>query len=739
MEELTGYIEKIVFRNEDNGYTVMVVSGEEDEVTCVGTFPAVSEGERVELTGTYVDNPNYGIQLKVASCMILAPEGRVSTERYLASGAIKGVGPAMAARIVDRFGDDTFRIIEEEPERLVEIRGISERIAQDISEQVEEKRGMREAMIFLQQYNIPLKLAVKIYDFYGSDVYRIIQENPYQMIEDVDGVGFGIADEIAARIGIFMDSDYRIRSGILYMLQQAAGEGHTYLPEDILTGNACRMLGVDSDDVSRQYMNMAVEAKLVLKEEDGKRQIYSAPLYYTESNIAAMLDALNVRYSVEDDAADRRIEKLEKRSGIILDGLQRTAVLESVKNGLLVITGGPGTGKTTTINTIIGYFEEEGLSIALAAPTGRAAKRMTETTGREAKTIHRLLELSGGVDENDGFRRNEQNPLEEDVIIIDELSMVDILLMNSLLKAVTAGTRLILVGDANQLPSIGPGCVLQDILDAGTCSVVRLNHIFRQAAKSDIVVNAHRINRGEDVPLDNKSRDFFFLKMQNPRAVTQECLQLVRDKLPKYVEAEPFDIQVMTPMRKGQLGVEGLNRVLQEYLNPPDPAKEEYISGENVFRVGDKVMQIKNNYQTEWVIRSRNGVPIEEGLGVFNGDTGVIREISRSAELITVEFDEGRIVEYPFKQTEELELAYAVTVHKAQGSEYPAVVIPLLGVPQMLKTRNLLYTAVTRARRCVVMLGDERIFTEMEANKSVRERYSGLKDRMIELEFQKYS
>ncbi len=739
METVTGYVDKIVFRNDENGYTVLIVSGDEDELTCVGTFPEVNEGERVELEGEYVNHPSYGVQLKVMTCRILAPEGRVSTERYLASGAIRGVGPAMASRIVDKFGDETFRIIEEEPERLVEIKGISERIAQNIAQQVEEKRGMREAMIYLQQYEIPLKLAVKIYEFYGSDIYRILQENPYQMIEDVDGVGFRTADEIAGRIGIYTDSDYRIKSGILYVLMQAAGEGHTYLPEDILTERAGEMLGVDPEDVSRHYIDMAVENKLVLKGTDDGRQIYAAVYFYMEVNVAAMLRSLNVRYSVSDDVIDRRIRKLESRSGIVLDDMQRIAVRESVKNGLLVITGGPGTGKTTAINTIIGYFEEEGLTISLAAPTGRAAKRMTETTGREAKTIHRLLELTGGMEENAGFKRDEQNPLDADVIIVDEMSMVDISLMNSLLKAISVGTRLILVGDANQLPSIGPGCVLQDILDARACSVVMLNHIFRQAAKSDIVVNAHRINRGEEVPLDNKSEDFFFLRRQNADKIIQHTLQLVRDKLPGYVDAEPFDIQVMTPMRKGALGVENLNRILQRYLNPPDPSKAEYERGEDVFRVGDKVMQIKNNYQTEWEIRNRYGIPVETGLGVFNGDMGTIREISGFDESFTVEFEEGRLVEYPFKQTDELELAYAVTIHKAQGSEYPAVVIPLLSVPQMLRTRNLLYTAVTRARRCVVILGDERIFAEMEANTSVRERYSGLKDRMIELELQKYS
>ncbi len=734
MEKVTGSVEHIIYRSEESGYTVLRISSEGEEITCVGTFPALQQGETVELSGEYVLHPSYGLQLKADSCVVTAPGDRIATERYLASGAIKGVGPKMAARIVEKFGDDTFRIIEEEPERLVEVKGISERIARQIAQQTEEKRELRQAMLYLQQYGISMNLAVKIYDHYGLDMYRVLQENPYRMAEEVEGIGFKTADEIARRIGIRTDSDYRIRSGILYELSEAAREGHTYLPEEILTERACALLGVESEAVGKHFMDLAVEKKLVLKKTEETMQIYASAYYYMEANVAAMLRALDVRYSVPDDWMDRRIRALEARSEIVLDDLQRAAVRESVRNGLLVITGGPGTGKTTTINTIIGYFEEEGLDIALAAPTGRAAKRMTETTGREAKTIHRMLELSGDVEGKAGFSRNEENPLETDVLIVDEMSMVDISLMNSLLKAIAAGTRLILVGDASQLPSVGPGCVLQDIIDARACNIVRLNHIFRQAAKSDIVVNAHRINRGEPVPLDNKSEDFFFLKRRDADTIIRICLQLVSRNLPKYVNAEPFDIQVMTPMRKGPLGVENLNRILQQYLNPPDPGKAEYEQGETVLRVGDKVMQIRNNYQAEWEIRNRYDIPVEKGLGVFNGDLGVIRDIDAFAESLTVEFEEGRLVGYPFKQTEELELAYAITIHKAQGSEYPAVVIPLLDGPRMLMNRNLLYTAVTRARRCVVLVGNEETFYHMEQNTSVQKRYSGLRDRLAETE-----
>ncbi len=733
METITGFVEHIVFRNEENGYTVLNLAVEEDEVTCVGVFQFISEGESVELKGEYTVHPSYGPQFQVESYAIKAPQDIVSIERYLGSGAIKGVGAALAARIVRRFKEDTFRIIEEEPERLAEIKGISERKAQEIAEQTEEKRELRQAMIFLQNYGISLTLAVKIYQTYQLDMYRIIQENPYKLAEDVTGVGFKIADEIAHKVGIHMDSDFRIRSGILYVLQQASLEGHTYLPKELLTRRACELLEVDTDAVEKHYMDMTIDRKLVMKQTEDQVQIYASTFYYMELNVAVMLRELNVKYDFSETAVEQRIRKIEELSDLKLDEMQHIAVVEAVRSGLLVITGGPGTGKTTTINTIIQFFESEGMDISLAAPTGRAAKRMSETTGYEAKTIHRLLELSGGMDEHAGFERNEQNPLETDVLIIDEMSMVDITLIHNLLKAVVAGTRVILVGDVNQLPSVGPGCVLKDIIDSHACNVVRLNRIFRQASESDIIVNAHKINRGEPVVLDNKSRDFFFLKRYDANVIISICIQLIQQKLPKYVNAEPFDIQVLTPMRKGLLGVERLNTILQQYLNPPDAKKAEHEHGQTIFRVGDKVMQIKNNYQAEWEVRSRYNIPIEKGLGVFNGDMGLVREINTFSETLTVEYEEGRMVEYPFKELDHLELAYAITIHKSQGSEYPAVIIPLLTGPRMLMNRNLLYTAVTRARKCVTLVGDEKAFYNMEANVNEQKRYSGLRDRLEEL------
>lgn len=733
MEKIAGYVEHIIYRNTENGYTVLnLVSGEE-EITCVGIFSAIAEGENIEASGEYTDHPTYGRQFKVESFEEKAPEDEEAIERYLGSGAIKGVGLALAARIVRRFKEDTFRIIEEEPERLAEIKGISERKAMEIANQVNQKRDLRQAMIFLQQYGITMNLAVKVYQAYGHEVYGIIKENPYRLADDIEGVGFRTADEIASRVGIRMDSDFRIRSGILYTLLQATGEGHTYLPEEELTRRTVQLLEVLPEQIEKQYMDLAIERKIIMKQtEEEQTQIYAASFYYMEANTATMLKQLNVRYDVPDIEIEQRIRNIEKLTGMELDEHQVTAVKEAVRNGLLVITGGPGTGKTTTINTIIKYFEMEGMDIFLAAPTGRAAKRMSETTGFEARTVHRMLELNGGVEGSAGFERNEQNPLETDVIIIDEMSMVDITLMHSLLKAVAVGTRLILVGDVNQLPSVGPGSVLKDIIDSHACNVVMLTKIFRQASTSDIIVNAHKINQGEEVVLDNKSMDFFFLKRYEADVIISVVLQLIKQKLPKFVDATPYDIQVLTPMRKGLLGVERLNGILQQYLNPPMKHKAEKEHGDILFREGDKVMQTKNNYQLVWEIRTKLGLPVDKGTGVFNGDMGIIREINDFAETLTVEFDEGRMVEYPYKLLDELELAYAITIHKSQGSEYPAVVIPLLSGPSMLMNRNLLYTAVTRARKCVTLVGNDTTFAQMIQNTSQQRRYSGLAARLKE-------
>ena len=740
-ECVTGYIDHIIFRNEDNGYTVMVLKGvkDEDELTCVGTFPVITQGASIEAEGSFIQHPVYGKQFQAVRLTEKMPEDAMAMERYLGSGAIKGIGAALAGRIVRHFGSDTLRIVEEEPERLAEIKGISEKKAHEIAIQIAEKSEMRKVMMFLQKYGISLNLGAKIYQKYGDSVYSVLQENPYRLADDISGVGFKIADEIAYRIGIHTDSDYRIKSGLAYTLLQAGGEGHVYLPKEELFKRAEQLLGVDASYMEKHLVDLSMERKIIQKEENGQVLVYPAQYYYLELNTARMLRELDIDCPEDEHLVERRISQIQKETGTVLDEMQKKAVKEAARHGLLVLTGGPGTGKTTTINAIIRFFESEGAELRLAAPTGRAAKRLTEATGYEAQTIHRMLELTGmPEDDREGqpvhFERNAENPLEADVIIIDEMSMVDIHLMHSLLMAVTAGTRLILVGDENQLPSVGPGNVLRDIIRSGQFPVVELTKIFRQASESDIVVNAHKINRGEQVEINNKSRDFFFLKRYDADMIIRVVIALIQEKLPKYVEAKPFEIQVLTPMRKGLLGVERLNQILQRYLNPPDPSKKEKEIGQGLFREGDKVMQIRNNYQLEWEVRGRYGIPVDKGVGVFNGDTGIIRTINEFAELAEVEFEDGRYAQYTFKQLDELELAYAVTIHKSQGSEYPAVIIPILSGPRMLMNRNLLYTAVTRARKCVTVVGSEETFREMINNEKQQRRYSSLDRRIQEAE-----
>lgn len=738
MEVISGYVEHIIYRNADNGYTVMEVVADGEEITCVGSLRYIDEGEFIEAEGEYVSHQVYGEQFSISKYEIKVPEDSRAIERYLGSGAIKGLGAALAGRIVKKFGEDTFRIIEEEPERLAEIKGISERKACEIAIQAIEKQDIRKAMIYLQQYGISNSLAVKIYDKYGLDTYRIIDENPYQLAEDIQGVGFKIADEIATKVGIHTDSDYRLRSGILYTLSQATGEGHIYLPKDELLRRAENVLQIQQEYIENQLINLMMDKKIILKQLEDQTIVYAMSYYYLELNCAKMLHDLNVTSEESESDIELKLSRLEEKSDITLEELQREAVTGAVKNGVFIITGGPGTGKTTTINMIIKYFASEGLDILLAAPTGRAAKRMTEATGYEARTIHRMLEVGGSSDQDFSisFERNESNPLEADVIIIDEMSMVDISLFSALLKAVSVGTRLIMVGDIDQLPSVGPGAVLKDVIDSEAFHVIMLKKIFRQASTSDIVVNAHRINQGEKLVMDNKSRDFFFLKREDANVILKIIVTLVRDKMPKYVSASSYDIQVLTPMRKGLLGIERLNPILQEYLNPPDPKKREREYGEGLFREGDKVMQIRNNYQIEWEILSKYGIPVDKGQGVFNGDMGIIKEINHYAETLTVEYDEQRQIIYPFKQLDELELAYAITIHKAQGSEYPAVVIPLLTGPKMLLNRNLLYTGVTRARQCVTLVGSEEMIQSMVENTEEQKRYTSLAARIREFEGQ---
>lgn len=738
MEEITGYVEGIIFRNSDNGYTVMDFVVDEFLITVVGIFPTVGEGENLLLRGQYIDHPTYGRQFKATSYEAVAPADELSMERYLGSGAIRGIGPKLAARIVKKFGADTFRLIEEEPERLAEVKGISLNKAMEISDQIVGAKDIRNAMIFLDKYGLHGNTAIKIYNRFGNEVYNIIQSNPYKLADEISGIGFKTADEIATQVGIKVDSEFRIKGGIQYILGQGAGLGHTYLPIELLKDMSVDLLKVDEASVETQIMNLAMERKLIIKKDGDNTQIYSRSFFRMEESIAGMLRELNVTYKADEADLQKVIRRIEKDEEIELDELQKNAVISAAKKGFFILTGGPGTGKTTTITTMIRMFEEEGLNIFLGAPTGRAAKRMSEATGYEARTIHRMLEVSGRLGDDDDvasfarFDRNEENPLECDVIIIDEMSMVDVSLMYSLLKAISPGTRLILVGDVNQLPSVGPGNVLKDILASDKFASVKLEKIFRQAQESDIVMNAHKIHQGHHVLLDNKSKDFFFLKRDDADTIISVMLTLVKEKMPKYVDAGISEIQVLTPTRKGLLGVERLNSILQRYLNPESPDKKEWKGDTRVFREGDKVMQIRNNYQLEWEVTGNYNITIEKGLGVFNGDVGIIKDINEWGKTVTVEFEERRKVVYPFASLDELELAYAITVHKSQGSEYPAVVMPIVDGPKMLMNRNILYTAITRAKKCVTMVGDADVFYSMVDNTSQAKRYSGLKDRIAE-------
>lgn len=751
--QIKGYVEKIIYTNSDNGHTILDVSltsdeikrlqGEcpdyaddiDEEMVCVGTLHLINAGEYVVFNGDFTVHQTYGLQFKVTSYEESRPEDMDSIERYLGSGAIKGVGPALAARIVRHFKMDTFRVIEENPEELSQVKGISNRMAMEIADQVAEKKGMRNAMLFLGKLGIGMNLAVKIYKEYGEKVYEIIENNPYKLADDMEGVGFKIADEIARNSGMELDSPFRIKSGILYALSAAVSAGHTYYPMDALIEEAGRLLGVFIAEPEEILTDLMIDRKVMVRDVDGIKAVYLYSVYHTELAIAHRLFALKFEDMPDEKAFDKDLHSIEKEENITLESMQREAVRASAGSGIVVITGGPGTGKTTTINTIIRYFERKGMDIMLAAPTGRAAKRMTEATGHEAQTIHRMLELSGILSDeisNASFERNETNPLETDVVIIDEMSMVDIFLMNSLLKAIADGTRLILVGDANQLPSVGPGNVLKDIIASGCFNTVRLAKIFRQEEAGDIVVNAHKINEGELFEIGPSSRDFPFIRRADANAIINALVTLVKVKLPAYTDCSPNDVQVLTPTRKGSLGVERLNTVLQQFLNPPSNSKVEKEIGSIIFREGDKVMQIKNNYKIPWEIRGRNGIPIETGMGVFNGDMGIVDNINLYLSEMTVRFDEERYVTYTFKETDELEHAYAVTVHKSQGSEYPAVVLPLLDGPRMLMNRNILYTAVTRARKCICIVGSEQTFYNMISNENEQKRFSSLDIRIKE-------
>ncbi len=741
-----GYIDNFKFRSAENGYGVFLLiteDMEEGEVVCTGLSKGMEKGDYVELDGQMVEHPNYGPQLKYKNYKILPPPDTLSVEKYLASGAIKGIGPALALRIVKKFGEDTFRIMEEEPERLAEIKGISDNKAREIAMQMAEKKELRDAMIYLQGYGVGNTLAVRIYEKYGIAMYTILKENPYKMAEDVRGIGFKTADEIALKMGMSGDSTERMEGGILYCLQLAATEGHTYLPKSELLKRSAEILEVKEESLEMPLTNLLFDKKIVIKTNEEDVKVFLSYFYYAELTCAGEMKRLQSayeHYSLSQESRkeiQRRVEEIQQEQNSELDEMQQEAVFAAIENGIFILTGGPRTGKTTTMRTIIEYYVSTKHNVMLAAPTGRAAKRLEETTGYSAQTIHRLLEVTG-VHAEDGeehavFGRNEYNPLEADVIIIDEMSMVDTYLFYALVKAIATGTRLIMAGDADQLPSVGPGNVLKDLLHSEAFAVVKLEKIYRQNLESDIVLNAHKINKGEAVVLGNESKEFCCVERKEVSLIHSEIVALNRDKLTKFLGVKPYEIQVLTPMRKGNLGVEHLNVILQEKLNPPAPGKKETRRGETVFRMGDKVMQVKNNYEATWVIRGYNDIKVDEGKGVFNGDVGVVKRIDDYNKTLTVLFEDQRQVEYPFTQLEELEPAFAITIHKSQGSEYPAVILPLLDGPRMLFNRNLLYTAVTRASKSVVILGSKETVRQMIARGDEQKRYTDLMNRIKEV------
>ncbi len=739
MDELTisGSVENIIYTNAENGYTVLnlLLDDEKEDVfvCCVGYLPDIVMGESLTVVGRRVRHPSYGDQLEVISYQKSLPVTEKAIERYLSSGIVKGIGKRMAKKIVDKFGRDTLMIIDTEPHKLADIKGISMTKAQEIGAVFREQGELTRAVMFLQEYGVSVNFAAKIFKKYKDTTIAVVQKNPYTLADEIWGIGFKTADNIAKKMGIEPDSAYRIQAGIKYMLNYAASSGHTYLPESELTYRVAELLETAADNVKQNLMSMHVASEIWIENSE-ERRIYLNFYYYAESYIAKRLTEMAAMHTSDDKFVDMEIRNIELCDNIKFAEGQLKAIRAAMTEGVFVITGGPGTGKTTIINAIIRILEQQQTVIELAAPTGKASKRMSEATGHEARTIHRLLGTQA-LDENSlhqRFTHNEEDPIDADCIIIDEVSMVDVPLMYYLLKAVAAGTRLILVGDADQLPSVGAGNVLHDIISSGQIACASLNEIFRQASQSAIVTNAHKINHGEYPDFDDTSKDFFFMKRSNSDQLLNTLAGLVSERLPKYLDCEPYDIKVLAPMRKTPLGVQNLNVMLQSILNPPAPGKAEKEFRGTIFREGDRVMQIKNDYDIEWYAVDSTGRTVDDGTGVFNGDEGVISIIDNANKAVEVIYDDCRHVAYDFTNLDELELSYAVTIHKSQGSEYKAVVMPLLGGPEVLMTRNLLYTGVTRAKQLAVLIGSRESICRMVDNNLQVQRYTGLALRLNE-------
>ena len=742
---IEGTVEKIIFENDRGDFSIFVISGiAQDEIVQETTCTAQSQihvGEDVKLTGHFIVHPNYGPQFKAHKLERVMPKTTESMEKYLASGVVKGIGPVRAAQIVKEFGLETFDVIENRPNLLAKIKGITEKMAAEIGEGFAEKSFQRNTMMYLQNLGLTANQSKKIWDKYAEDAIDVVKRNPYVLAEDIFGIGFKIADGIAEKAGISRSSAYRISAGVNYVLSEALGNGHVYLPKPELVAGSCNLLGLETAEIENQLLQMMMAGEVKqdkIRRKDGEDEIavYLAAYYHAEIYVARRLLELNAAVQGLETDVESGISEVERESGVVLADLQKTAVREAVMRGALVITGGPGTGKTTTIKTIIRIMEKMDKSLVLCAPTGRAAKRMSEATGMPASTIHRLLGIYSPENAKTLFKGEvpEEMMIEADCVIVDESSMVDIMLMFRLLRSIKPGARLVLVGDVNQLPSVGAGNVLRDVINSGKVRVVYLDEIFRQSRQSAIVMNAHRINEGVYPVLNEKTSDFFFIPEQDINKLIDTICNLAARRLPKFMNVDAIrGIQVLTPQRKSAAGVANLNIVLQNVLNPPSRDKGEKPMGSYVFRQGDKVMQIKNNYNTEWVVVNDKRAVIEEGCGVFNGDEGLVERIDNEARKMRVRFDDDRLVDYDFSQLDELVLAYAITIHKSQGSEYDVVILPIHSGPPMLLNRNLLYTAITRAKKLVVIVGIAGTLYRMVDNIRENVRYSTLEYRIVRL------
>lgn len=724
MEKLEGMISEIVFKNEDNGYTIAHLVNESDEIVVVGCMPTLAIGESIEVEGKWVNHKIYGTQFEVNSFMPVTPSSLEGIYVYLSSGMIHGIGEKMAKRIIDKFGVDTLNVIQNSPEKLQEVEGIGSKKVKQIVKSYEEDRELRNIIIELSPFGITPNYCLKIYKKYKSSAIEIINKNPYQLAEDIRGIGFKVADSIANKIGIDKNSKDRVCQGILYTLNKSLSNGHTYLPEHVLIQDSEKLLELNGEIIKECIMMLVYNQKIHIERVNNENLIYLMPYYLAENGVCSQIVKLS-QYEFEDLKIDidSEINSLEEDKKIKLAEKQILAVKESINSGVLIITGGPGTGKTTTINAIIDIFENNGKNVTLAAPTGRAAKRMSETSDKEAKTIHRLLEMGFSTDDDLTFFKDEEDPINSDVIIVDEVSMVDIILMYNLLRAIKLGTRVILVGDSDQLPSVGAGNVLKDMIDSNIINVVKLNEIFRQAQESMIIVNAHKINNGEPLYLNTKGKDFFFIRKSTNEEILNEIIGLVNERLPKFYKVDKLkDIQVLSSMRKGELGVTNLNIELQKYLNKKEKFKVEESFSKRLFRVGDKVMQVKNNYTKKWETEDQK----ESGEGIYNGDIGYVYHIDKDKKTIYVLFDQTKIVSYLYDELDEIDHSFCTTIHKSQGSEFPIVVLPITWAPPMLLSRNLLYTAVTRAKKLVVLVGDVKYLEYMIKNNRVNQRYSNL-------------